>query len=358
MCFSCNARSVSRRLAGVLLALFLLSAAVQPPSVSAQETAAHPLYCGPSTQAAVAAYFSDGDTVKILEHTNASWTRIVLEDGTIGYCDSELLSIRSGEAHSKSGIVIGETLRAVSVLSAADADATATGKLAAKVRVALLSDPVDGEYVQISVRGRMTGYVPANAIQLVHAELATVCTRPVLSATGAKTEAEACEKLRALSVYFEDGRYWNSASSGTPWREETFSVTDIPCAHTSSGYGYCNTYSGKTEDAFPEYGTETQCLGYASLLSDLVFGTDAPITIHYDLSRVRVGDHIRLVYWEHSMIVTETGTQADGTRYIRVTEVNADYESCQIQWNRLITENELYALGDVIRILTRYESEE
>ena len=66
---------------------------------------------------------------------------------------------------------------------------------------------------------------------------------------------------------------------------------------------------------------------------------------------MRVGDHIRLIDLEHSVLVTETGTQADGSRYVRVTEVNADYESCKIAWGRTITEDELYGTAE---ILTRY----
>ena len=54
------------------------------------------------------------------------------------------------------------------------------------------------------------------------------------------------------------------------------------------------------------------------------------------------------------MVVTEIGTEADGSRYIQVTEVNEDYETCRISWGRTITEDELYGLGDTVQILTRY----
>lgn len=108
---------------------------------------------------------------------------------------------------------------------------------------------------------------------------------------------------------------------------------------------------------FPQYGTEMQCLGYASLISDLLFGTDAPISMHHDFSKVRVGDHLRLYLWEHSMVVTEVGTDESGEQYVYVTEVNADYENCQIQWGRKFTQQDLRRLGDILYIYTRYSDE-
>ena len=157
------------------------------------------------------------------------------------------------------------------------------------------------------------------------------------------------EKLAVLESIFEDGRFWNHTDE-TSWMDPALSITDTPCAHSADGTDTCNTYKGALLAEFPEF-SGIQCFGYASLLSDLLFGTEAPVTIHYDFDRVRVGDHIRLIDLEHSVLVTETGTQADGSRYVRVTEVNADYESCKIAWGRTITEDELYGTAE---ILTRY----
>ena len=51
------------------------------------------------------------------------------------------------------------------------------------------------------------------------------------------------------------------------------------------------------------------------------------------------------------MIVTdidwETGT-------LTVTEVNADYENCEISWDRTITRDELYTMEGDVRFYTRY----
>ncbi len=348
-------KPVLARLGSLLLAASLLSAAC-PIFAAAAEANTHALHSGPSDLSVVTAKFQDGDTVRILEYTSDSWTRIALEDGTIGYCDSALLSIRSRDDLPDGDTNTGETLCPVAVLSEAEEEAPPVGILAANVYVSLLSAPEAGAYTKIATREQTTGYIPSDAIQVVQTPLATVVTRPALSQYGAKTEVEAKEALESLSLYFEDGRYWNSIGSTFPADLGSFCITDTPCAHTYNGYAYCNTYAGVTDSCFPEYGTGSQCLGYASLISDLVFGTDAPISVHYDLSRVRVGDHIRLRAWEHSMIVTETGMQEDGQAYIRVTEVNADYENCQISWGRTITQNALYALGDTIEILTRYEN--
>ena len=68
----------------------------------------------------------------------------------------------------------------------------------------------------------------------------------------------------------------------------------------------------------PQYGDETQCLGYASIISDLLFGYDAPITEFYDFDELRIGDHIRMGWYEHSMIVTDIDWDTDT---ITVTEV-------------------------------------
>lgn len=108
-------------------------------------------------------------------------------------------------------------------------------------------------------------------------------------------------------------------------------VTDTPCNHSVYGYGNCNIYNGLMDDFFPQYEDETQCLGYASLISDLLFGYDAPITEFYDFDELRIGDHIRMGWYEHSMIVTDIDWDTDT---ITVTEVNVDYENCQISWGR------------------------
>lgn len=168
------------------------------------------------------------------------------------------------------------------------------------------------------------------------------------------TETHVLLELEQLAAYFEDGRYWNhygmDASSMND-REQALCITDQACAHSENGYDYCNTYNGAISDYFPQYDYDTQCLGYAALISDLLFGTDAPVTEFYDFDSLRIGDHIRLVENEHSMIVTDIDWSTDT---ITVTEVNADYENCRISWGRTITRDELYSMEGEAIFHTRY----
>ena len=96
--------------------------------------------------------------------------------------------------------------------------------------------------------------------------------------------------------------------------DPALSITDTPCAHSADGTDTCNTYKGALLAEFPEF-SGIQCFGYASLLSDLLFGTDAP-----------------------------------------VTEVNADFETCRIAWGRSITRGELYETDSAVIFYTRYEA--
>lgn len=158
-------------------------------------------------------------------------------------------------------------------------------------------------------------------------------------------------KLQELSTQFPDGKYWNHMGQELPFGQETpFSVTDEPCSHEIYGETYCNIYNGKTLDLFPQYGYLCQCLGFASFLSDQVFGADAPVSFFYDYDSLRVGDQIRLNEYEHSMIVAEKTDD-----YVVVAEVNADYEDCLISWQRQISRYELeYELSWDLEYISRY----
>ncbi len=152
-----------------------------------------------------------------------------------------------------------------------------------------------------------------------------------------------------LKSQFPEGMYWNHMYEDIAYGEETpYSVTDTPCNHYDYGELYCNFYNGKTEELFPD-STLCQCLGFASLLSDQVFGEDAPLHIFYDLSMLRVGDHIRLSEWEHSLTVTAISDEG-----ITIGEVNQDYEHCMITWSRELSWYELEGLEWDSEYITRY----
>jgi len=156
------------------------------------------------------------------------------------------------------------------------------------------------------------------------------------------------EKLIILESCFPSGKYWNHKNMQAPG-DSFLCLSDTPCNHSLNGYVSCNQYQGTMRDLFPDF-SGIQCFGYASLLSDLLFGTDAPISEHQDIDRIRVGDHIRFLYTEHSVIVTEVCRDKNNMVYIYVTECNSDYETCGISWGRRITQDELTN----ILICTRY----
>lgn len=91
-------------------------------------------------------------------------------------------------------------------------------------------------------------------------------------------------------------------------------------------------------------------LALASLLSDLVFGEDAPLTVFYDYSQLRPGDHIRLELTEHSM--TMLTVEEDG---ITVVECNSDYQHCRISWDRFLSWDDLAGYSYEMECITRYE---
>lgn len=160
------------------------------------------------------------------------------------------------------------------------------------------------------------------------------------------------DKFAELQEKLPDGKYWNHMynddieyGTETPWL-----VTDTPCDNWEIGEYYCNSYTGATGNMYMFSGnTINQCLGFASLLSDQIFGTGADFHIFHDADLLRPGDHIRYDAYEHS--VTVLGVYDD---YITVGECNEDYVSCLIEWGRRITFDELEYLSWDITYISRY----
>ena len=162
------------------------------------------------------------------------------------------------------------------------------------------------------------------------------------------TEEEAAATLESLRDTFPDGSYWNHMGL-EEWDE--FTVTDIPCDHDLYWDAYCNSYIGGIQELFPQFEPMEQCLGFAALLSDLVFGEDAPVSTFTDYTQLRVGDHIRLELTEHSMTVLTVVEEG-----ITVVECNRDYEHCLISWDRFLSWEELAAYSYEMECITRYEA--
>lgn len=157
------------------------------------------------------------------------------------------------------------------------------------------------------------------------------------------------EKLAVFRTVFADGRYWNHAAE-TDRLDPVLCVTDTPCAHSTAGEDTCNVYKGALLSEFPDF-IGTQCFGYASLLSDLLFGTDAPVTRFDDFSALRAGDIIQFPVAMHTMLVTAVDAEAET---VTVTEVNADYETCRIAWDQTYTKDKLYETDAQVTFYTRY----
>lgn len=159
----------------------------------------------------------------------------------------------------------------------------------------------------------------------------------------------ASERFAQLQLMYPHGKYWNhmgqqvSTGTATP-----YSVTNTPCNHSRYGENSCNRYTGVMAGAFG-HSTCMQCMGFASLLSDEVFGASAPIHSYRDLKLLRVGDHIRYRSTVHS--VTVTGIYDS---YITVAEVNRDFTTCKIEWGRQVTYTELANKAWEITCYTRY----
>ena len=141
-------------------------------------------------------------------------------------------------------------------------------------------------------------------------------------------------KIILLQNIFPDGKYWNHMGQDTSNPEETnniFSVTDIPCNHYQNGEAFCNAHYGKSDELYPYKATCSQCRGFASLLSDLIFGEDAPVRYFEDYDELRVGDQARIDGDYHSVFIIDKTDE-----YVIVAECNSDLQTCQIQWGRKI----------------------
>lgn len=148
------------------------------------------------------------------------------------------------------------------------------------------------------------------------------------------------EKLEIFMEIFPNGTYWNNVGYNGEG-SDYLNISNTPCHHREF-QDYCNNYMGKTAELFP-WGRNIQCLGFASMLSDFLFGKDAEIEEFYDWKELKVGDHVRINSDTefHSMIIIEITDD-----YVKVAECNNNFQQCMIRWGREIQINTLlYGLG-------------
>jgi hypothetical protein len=137
-------------------------------------------------------------------------------------------------------------------------------------------------------------------------------------------------KIEQLQQEFPKGSYWNHI--GASYDEN--SVTTTPCNH-GAGIYRCNIYNSKSTIACG-LSIGGQCAGFASMLSDRIFGKDAPVRIFYNYDDIRVGDQARIDNNGHTVFIIEKTDD-----YVIVAECNADYNSCVINWGRKIPRSKL-----------------
>lgn len=158
------------------------------------------------------------------------------------------------------------------------------------------------------------------------------------------------EKLELLRELFPNKKYWNSVGidlSGLSQEWAATITTDWPCDHSYNGCRFCHQYNGATLKLFdPEI--NIQCLGFASMISDFLFGKDAPISILENPKELRPGDHIRNVDLQHSMVVTAVFSDS-----LRVVQCNSDYDNCQILWDEKLSFEDLE--GYELMLISRRE---
>lgn len=147
-------------------------------------------------------------------------------------------------------------------------------------------------------------------------------------------------KIIELQTEYPNGFYWNHRGI-EPGSAE---VTNAPCQHSIYGEFYCNKNDVKTAH-FLGFSYGTQCTGFSGMLSDSVFGKDAPIKSFKSYDDIKIGDEARINADSHTVFILDKTDE-----YVIVAECNADYQTCRIDWGRKIPR---YRLRGVY--LTRWE---
>lgn len=133
------------------------------------------------------------------------------------------------------------------------------------------------------------------------------------------------QKMEELKKIYKQGMYWNNGG-----------VTTTPCNHEKNKYIECNVYIGVINNVFTYEVSGRQCLGFASMCSDYIFGINAPTNVFHDYESLAIGDFVRTDNDYHSALVLSKNDE-----YITIVECNGDYNSCVIWWGRKITKEYL-----------------
>ena len=144
------------------------------------------------------------------------------------------------------------------------------------------------------------------------------------------------KKILLLQNMFPDGLYWNHMDTKLNENNNVYNVTTIPCNHSINGESFCNEYKGKSDEVYPYESACVQCRGFASLLSDMVFGEDANIRVFENYDDLRIGDQARIDGDYHSVFIIDKTDE-----FVVVAECNEDLNSCKISWGRKIPRDKM-----------------
>lgn len=208
----------------------------------------------------------------------------------------------------------------------------------------MLSGTLCGKMAKARIADGRVGYIDKTILtpeilgQLTEEKLVAVNPLRVFNIFSENAGLSIEEKLTYLKSVYEEGKYFNSSGVNVVGLSQEWSVsvtTDIPCNHSENGYRYCQTYLGLTSQMF-DGKTNIQCLAFASVISDFLFGKETPIVKLSSFEQLKAGDHIRLVKSQHSLIVLEVKEDS-----VTALECNSDYESCKIAWGRTVTKADI-----------------
>ena len=303
-----------------------------------------------------------GATITVLDTSNPNWYKVKYSSYT-GYMSSQYIQIQKAATPTPAPtptpkpIGTAKTTAALNIRKGPGTSYASLGVLPSGATVTVIEKCSNGWY-RVKTAANVYGYCSGDYLKVTLGTAtptpkptATPTPKPTTAPVTGISESEAYARLTALQSKYPTGKYWNHVGTGLSYSNNNMDsiVTANPCNHARDGRANCNIHMGITNYMWVErtQANSSQCFGFASMLSDAVFGKNAPITMHTSYDKLKVGDNIRLTTYGHSLIVlTKTST------YITVAECNADFSTCVLSWGRKITKQDLESYNRIY--MTRY----
>lgn len=204
-----------------------------------------------------------------------------------------------------------------------------------------------GNFYLVHLPGGITGYLYKEGVTL---EQETIVPPAVTNVINNPTENKTQQALEQLKLQYPDGKHWNNTTGiqlDTTKNNHDTLLSNTPCNHNYTD-STCAHHVGISSVPFL-YPSAMQCLGFASMISDSIFGQGAPIRIHQNWDELKIGDMIRLIQTGHAVIVTSIDRTNET---IQVAECNRDFNTCTIHWGRTVTKQQVES--EPYDIVTRY----